>query len=135
MQMVTMSLPLHKLSFINNNTHTILFFSSLENFVSKNNDYCLQMKLREGNVFTPVCDSFCSQGVSLWVWAWCGRHPPGPESDTPRHNPWTQIPRHTPLYTDTHLRHPRSPHPLEMATEAGGTHPTGMDSWFFFKVC
>ena len=24
--------------------------------------YCQQMKLQEGNVFTPVCQSFCSQG-------------------------------------------------------------------------
>ena len=28
------------------------------------NFYRLQMKLREGNVFTPVCQSFCSQGLS-----------------------------------------------------------------------
>ena len=27
--------------------------------------YCPQMKLREGSVFTRVCQSFCSQGVSL----------------------------------------------------------------------
>ena len=28
-------------------------------------NYCPQTKLREGNVFTPVCESFCSQGGGI----------------------------------------------------------------------
>ena len=46
--------------------------------------YRPQMKLREGNVFTPVCQSFCSQGglpkcmleYTPRETPW-GRHPPG----------------------------------------------------------
>ena len=62
-----------------------------------NNPCYRPKKVAEGNVFTPVCQSFCSQRG--------GVHPPG--------------------------RHPqptgRHPTP-KMATEAGGTYPTGMHS-------
>ena len=46
--------------------------------------YRPQTKLRKGNVFTPFCQSFCSQGgVPASVYA--GIHPPGrhPPADTP----------------------------------------------------
>ena len=35
--------------------------------VAKRSDHCyrLQTKLRKGNVFTPVCQSFCSQGACM----------------------------------------------------------------------
>ena len=55
-----------------------------------------------------------------------GRHPLDPEADTPGprgKHPWTQ--RQT-------LRPPLSP--VEMATEAGGTHPTGMHSCIILKL-
>ena len=42
--------------------------------------YHLQMKLLEGNIFTPVCQSFCSQGMYTIL-------------DT---HPWTNLPGHTP---------------------------------------
>ena len=66
--------------------------------------YRPQTKLREDNVFTPVCQSFCSQG------GWC----------TP--------PRQTPPTGQTPP--PRGNTPLEVATEVGrgGMHPTGMHS-------
>ena len=60
--------------------------------------YRPQRKLREDNVFTPVCDSTTPHA---------SQHPlptPNPEADT---------------FTPT---------PLETATEAGGTHPIGMHS-------
>ena len=95
-------------------------------------------KLRQGNIFTGVCQSFCSQegGVSQhalgrgmypsmhWV-----RHPPGqippgqthpgqtPPAPTPPRTepPWAD----TPSLADT---------PTPTATAAEGTHPTGMHS-------
>ena len=75
--------------------------------------YRPQTKLREGNVFTPICDSVHGGGVGLYPsiqWAG-GEHPPG------------QIP---PPRADTTSRHL----PNEMAIEAGGTHPTGMHSCY-----
>ena len=75
--------------------------------------YGPQTKLREGNVFTPVCPSFCWQGV-------CGRHPSlgrHPPAETPlgshplagRHPPGRQTlpcqadpPAQTPPFRDGH---------------------------------
>ena len=76
----------------------------------------------EGYVFTPVCQSFCSQGGSASVHAG-SRHPPGPDppgTDTPpgnRHPPWDQ--------TLPGSRHP----PWQTATAADSTHPTRMHSF------
>ena len=61
-----------------------------------------------------------------------GRHPPpkDKEADTPpqtkmqTHSPWGQ--RQTPPRNDPEADTPSSP--VEAATEAGGTHPTGMHS-------
>ena len=49
--------------------------------------YRPQTKLRKGNVFTPVCQSFCSQGVSASVHA--GIHPraDGPGQTSPGQTP------------------------------------------------
>ena len=63
-----------------------------------------QTKLRKGNVFTPVCQSFCSRGggeVSVLVHA--GIHPQG------RHPPWTDTPWQTPPLG----RHPRTDTPRD----------------------
>ena len=63
-------------------------------------NYRLQTKLRKGNVFTPICQSFCSQeGVSASVHA--GIHtPPGqtsPGQTPPRQiPPWEDTPWQTP---------------------------------------
>ena len=35
-------------------------------------NYRPQTKLRKGNVFTPVCQSFCSQGTCIWQGVWWG---------------------------------------------------------------
>ena len=71
--------------------------------------YRPQTKLRKGNVFTPVCQSFCSRGVAASVHAWIlGRHPPGQ----------THTPGQTPPRADTP--------PNQTASAADGTHPTGM---------
>ena len=71
--------------------------------------YRPQTKLRKGNVFTPVCQSFCSQGgllqCMLGYTTPLGRPPLG---------------RHIPLG--------KHPHPKQTATAADGTHSTGMHS-------
>ena len=72
----------------------------------------LPVKLWEGNVFTPVCDSV-HRGCVPVCNGQGGVHPPG------RHPPDRHPPRQTPPWTDT---------PTEMATEVAGTHPTGMHS-------
>ena len=71
--------------------------------------YCPQTKLRKGNVFTPVCQSFCSRGgMSASVHA--GIHPPG-QTFPPG----------------------RPPPPQQTATAAGGMHPTGMLSCYLLS--
>ena len=96
-----------------------------------NHFYCTQMKLRKGNVFTPVCDSVHRGEVYI---PWANTSPPGrhlqadpprqtdtapgqtpPRADTPRQIP---LGRQTSPWADT-------PSP-EMTTAADGTHPTGM---------
>ena len=75
----------------------------------------LQTKFRKGNVFTPVCQSFCSQGgLSASVHA--GIH------TAPGRPPWAD----TPLGRHPSLADP----PLQTATAADGTHPTEMHSCF-----
>ena len=61
-------------------------------------------KLRKGNVFTPVCQSFCSQGGVCLSACW-DTHPPGQT-----HPP-------CPVHAG-----------IDSATAADGTHPTGMHS-------
>ena len=87
------------------------------------NVYRPQRKLREGNVFTPVCHSVHKGRVSA-SGSGGGCLPLGPGGV---HPPGQTPPRQTPPWADTHLgRHP----PVEMTIEAGGTHPTGMHSCF-----
>ena len=87
--------------------------------------------LGQGNVFTPVCQSFCSQGVFASGSGGCLPHPLDTPLETP---PWTHThPGHTHSpQTHTHLDSPL----VEVATEAGGTHPTGMHSClrFLFRM-
>ena len=78
----------------------------------------------EGYVFTPVCQSFCSQGGLPQCMLGC--YPPEagtPWEQTPpaeppgcRHPPWEQAPP------------PGSRPLLQTATAADGTYPTGMHS-------
>ena len=77
--------------------------------------YRPQTKLRKGNAFTPVCQSFYSQG-SVCLSACWDTHPPPPGQTPPGQIPPAQtlpIPVHT---------------GIDMATAADGTHPTGMHS-------
>ena len=66
----------------------------------------------EGYVFTPVCQSFCSQGGSIWA-----GNPPPRTRHTPQDqiHPWDQV-------------HPPAVHAGRYGQQAGGTHPTGMHS-------
>ena len=64
----------------------------------------------EGYVFTPVCQSFCSQGVCLSA---CWDTPLGPGTPLDQEPPWT---RH-PLGTDI----PQSRHPRDQTPPRPGT--------------
>ena len=85
------------------------------------NIYRLQTKLREGNLFTPACDSVHwvrgspSRRAPSWVDTSLGRHTRGQNPLPP---------------ADTPLGRNNRPHPKQTptTTEAGGTHPTGMHS-------
>ena len=83
-------------------------------------------KFWQGNIFTGVCQSFCSrrgEGVS-------GRPP---QADTPlgRHRHLSVI-----LFTGGRgcMVDPPARHPSPAATAADGTHPTGMHSCLNFQV-
>ena len=98
--------------------------------------FLLITKLRQGNVFTPICQSFCSRRVvSASVHTGIhipGRttpwqiHSPGPGSLPPLDicTPWPGPPaRYTPQ-ADT----PSGRYTPTTVTAADGTHPTGMFS-------
>ena len=112
--------PLHdrvRNPFVSNGS-ALGFFSSV---VRPNNYiYRPQTKLRRGNGFTPVCQSFCSRGGICPSACWDTQPPPPPWADTAqadthlsryhlgRHpHPWVDTPGQTPPWTDTPLgRHP-----------------------------
>ena len=117
-----------------------------------------QTKLRKGNVFTPVCQLFCSQGGVCLSACWDTppsptppvRHPLGRHTTLGRHTPLCRHPPQadTPSLADTPQADTPCPvhaeiHPLSsacwdtqcpvhagihMTTAADGTHPTGMQS-------
>ena len=102
--------------------------------------YYRQQSLGQGNVFTPVCQSFYSLGVSGQTSS-LGRHPseqtPPPRPTPPRQTTsWadprkaddTTTPKPPPLPHQGRHHHPQAPSPCEMATEVGGTHPSEMHS-------
>ena len=67
-------------------------------------------KLRQGNIFTPVCQSFCSRGSAT------------PPEQTPL---WANTPQ-----ADTPGQTPLLQCMLGYGQQVGGTHPTGMHSCF-----
>ena len=86
--------------------------------------YRPETKLWEGNVFTGVCQSFCSLGGSAI---------PCLRPDTPprtRHPLWSRAPLGRNMGPDKKWHH--TPwYDLVVATKTGGTHPTGMHSCLF----
>ena len=108
--------------------------------------------LGQGNIFIGVCQEFCSQGgvclSACWDTPPWEQTPPSPAADTPpeQTHPWSRHPprsrhpqsRHTPR-----SRHPPPPwsrHPPPSAEHAGrygqcagGTHPTGMQSCYYWS--
>ena len=84
------------------------------------NFHCPQTKLPEGNVFTPVCQSFCSRGRGVSQHAMGACVPPGQTS-----------PRQTPPWADTLIgRHPRRQTSSRQTppTQSPPRRPTGMHS-------
>ena len=86
-------------------------------------------KLGQGNIFSSVCQEFCTQGGLPYCMLGYHpskdqippgtRHPPGPDTPRPDTAPGT---RHPPG--------PDTPPPRRYGQQAGGTHPTGMQSCF-----
>ena len=82
--------------------------------------YCPKRSFGQGNVFTPVCHSFCSQGGCLPGGGYLARHPPAgtpgrhPPAGTPpgRHPPWQTPPWQAPPHRHPPGRHPPGRHPL-----------------------
>ena len=145
--------PIKRL-FIKSNKAYLFRIRALIFFCAKSilniNTECIKFLLPANEVWGKVmfytCASFCSQGGVYHSMQWSVH----PWADTPlgRH-PMSRHPlgRHSPRQTppgETHIpplgRHPTSgqtpPRQIpsstpEMATEAGGTHPTGMHSCYF----
>ena len=110
------------------------------------------MKLRRGNIYTGVCQSFCSQ-VEVCLpqcmlgytrpqgrYTPCGKHTPHPLAGTPpgRYNTSREAPRqryplgrYTPgRYTPSEAPPGSTPPPT--VTAADGTHPPGMLSCYCY---
>ena len=81
-------------------------------------------KLRQGNIFTGVCQSFCSRGECL---PQCMLGLPPPRENTPPPRKYTPQKHPPPKHT------PAPPPP--MVTAANGTHPTGMLSSLVCTHC
>ena len=80
--------------------------------------------LGQGNVFTPVCQSFCSQGgLCLWVRGVCASGSGGCLPHPPRHTPFW---RHTPETPPEHI-HPWTHTPLD--THSPWTHHPRHTPW------
>ena len=106
--------------------------------------YRPQRSCGQGNIFTPVCHSFCSQGgvclSACWDTMPVSRHPPpGPDTTPPRtrHPPGADPPGpDTPPGADT-PPWSRPPTPPEQTPAYGlrvaGTQPTGMHSCLKFN--
>ena len=99
-------------------------------------------KLGQGYVFTRVSDSVHRRGggsapLHTWIHPLSGQEAgtPGtrpPQTDTlpeQTHLPWEQTPT-TPGQTPPRSRPPSAVHAGRYGQQAGGTHPTGMQSCF-----
>ena len=121
----------------NRTTGSLVIFFRLEHSVM----YIItasKRSLGQGNIFTPVCQSFCSHGEGVpWQVPTPGPGtPPGTRytplgPDTPpgtryalqdQVHPWDQV--HPP----GQVHPPRAVHAGRYGQQAGGTHPTGMHS-------
>ena len=73
-------------------------------------------KLRQGNIFTGICQSFCSQGEGVSGTPWADTHP---QADTPSIHP----PGQTPLPSACWDTHPLGRHPPVQTHTPGQTPP------------
>ena len=86
-----------------------------------------------GNIFSSLCQEFCTWGVCLRV-CWDtpipgSTHPPGADIPT-----WADTPsgsRHPPGADPPGADHPYAVHAGRYGQQAGGKHPTGMQSCFW----
>ena len=91
--------------------------------------------LEQGNIFSSMCQEFCSQGWGVCLSAcWDTTPPPGPGTPQTRHptGPGTPQSRHPPDQAP-----PCAVHAGRYGQQAGGMHPTGMQScvlYIFAKI-
>ena len=86
-------------------------------------------KLGQGNILRSVCQEFCSRGGGGSAPLHAGIHTPtpGPEAGTPPPAPEAGTPLdQTPP--------PSAVHAGRYGQQAGGTHPTGMQSCFYLSM-
>ena len=79
-----------------------------------------KQSLGQGNIFRSVCQEFCPRGGSTWAGT-----PPQVGPGTPPSRPGTP-PR-------TRYPPPGAVHAGRYGQQAGGTHPTGMHSFYLCK--
>ena len=96
-------------------------------------------KLRQGNIFTSMCQEFCPRREGGVCLSGCWDTPPWadtpPSKHPPRQTPPGQTPlgRQPPLCTPPRQTSPLGrPPPQQTATVSDGTHPTGMHSCCLF---
>ena len=77
--------------------------------------------LGQGNIFTPVCHSVHEGGGK-----YLGRYPPGPGT------PSGQVYHPRTRYTPRQVHPPGAVHARRYGQQAGGTHPTGMHSCYYY---
>ena len=80
--------------------------------------------LGQGNIFRSVCQEFCPQGGSASVHAGIP-HPPQDRAPPQTRYPPPGSRHHTP---------PGAEHAGRYGQRAGGTHPTGMESWIILSL-
>ena len=107
--------------------------------LSTYHNYRPQRSCGQGNIFTPVCHSFCSQGGLPQCMLGYHHHPPPPGSRPPpemrppgtRHPPRPDMPlltRHPPGTSPPPEPDPPGKQTPADGLPAAGTHPTGMHS-------
>ena len=100
--------------------------------------YHLQMKLQEGNVFTPVCVSVHKVGIypiACWdTHPLCRHNPPGRQTHLRQTLPWADTPPGTHLLPGQTPPSPGQTLPSSDTTgygqQAAGMHPTGIHTCY-----
>ena len=89
--------------------------------------YQPQRSCGQGNIFTPVCHSFCSQGGCL-PQCMLGYHTPAGADTPPEQTPLDQTPQEQTPHWEQTPPGTRHPHPPRNRHKPGTRHPPGPDT-------